>query len=313
MLQHLARRLLQSIPVIIGVIVITFTLGYFGPGDPLQYQIGERLPPDPEQLARLRHIYGLDRPYPVQLSDYLVKLVQGDMGRSLVVNRQRPVKDMLGNGLRISLQLGLAAAFLITVIGIPLGVLAAYKQNSPVDYVVVGLTALLPTVPVFVLGPLLLILFVLVLKILPHSYGWKGLFDSRAILPLLVLVIGPLLIVVRQTRSAVLEVLSQEYARTARAKGLTELQVLWRHVLKNALPPVVTSLGFIVASLLTGALFVESIFGIPGFGSLFYESLRAYDYPVLLGVTLISALIIMASNFVVDILYGVLDPRVRQE
>lgn len=311
MLIYLVRRLIQMIPTILGVIIITFTLGYYGPGDPLQYQVGERLPSDPEQLARLRHLYGLDRPFLVQLGDYLVKLTRGDLGKSLL--NRRPVRDMLFKGLTISVQLGGAAALLIALVGIPLGILAAYKQNSWIDYLIVSSAAILPTVPVFVLGPLLLILFVLELKVLPHSYGWKGLFDSRAILPLFVLMVGPLLTVVRQTRSSVLEILSQEYVRTARAKGLAERGVLIRHVLKNALTPVVTSLGFIVAGLLTGAIFVESIFGIPGFGITFYESLQSFDYPAILGITLISTLIIMASNFAVDILYGFLDPRVRVE
>ncbi len=147
MLQFLIRRLLQLIPTILGVIVITFGLGYFGPGDPLQYQIGERLPPDPQQLARLRHLYGLDRPFLVQLGDYIVKLTQGDMGRSLM--NRRPVRDMLGTGLRISVQLGGAALVLIALIGIPLGIIAAYKQNTIFDYIIVSFTAILPTVPTF--------------------------------------------------------------------------------------------------------------------------------------------------------------------
>jgi ABC-type dipeptide/oligopeptide/nickel transport system permease component len=245
----------------------------------------------------------------VQLGDYIIKLVHGDMGKSLT--NRRPVRDMLGNGLRISFQLGGAALLLITIVGIPLGIVAAYKQNTLIDYLIVSLTALLPTTPTFVLAPLMMILFILKLKIIPYATGWKGLFDSRAILPLVILMIGPLLTVVRQTRAAVLEVLSQEYVRTARAKGLTERQVLMRHILKNALAPVVTNLGFIAASLLTGSLFVESIFGIPGFGTLMYESLRAYDYPAILGTTLVGTLIITAANLIVDISYSFLDPRVR--
>ena len=201
---------------------------------------------------------------------------------------------------------------IIALIGVPLGVLAAYRQNTAVDYLVVSLSAILPTVPVFVLAPLLLILLVLRLDILPHSYGWNGIFDSRAILPVFILVIGPLLTVVRQTRGGVLEVLSQDYVRTARAKGARERRVLTGHILQNAITPVVTSLGFIAAGLLTGSIFVESIFGIPGFGGLFYSALRSYDYPVILGATLVAALIMMGSNLIVDLLYGILDPRVRE-
>jgi len=312
MIKYLIRRVIQFLPAILGVIIITFSLGYLGPGDPLKYQLGEQLPSDPQQLARLRAYYGLDRPFLVQLGDYVVKLTQGDMGKSISVQPKRQVEDMLGKGLLVSMQLGGAAMFLIALIGIPLGVLAAYKQNTLIDYLIVSSSAILPTIPVFVLSPLLLILFVLKLDILPHSFGWKGIFDSRAILPVFILLIGPLLTVVRQTRGGVLEVLSQDYVRTARAKGLAERRVLIRHVLRNALTPVVTSIGFIAAGLLTGSLFVESIFGIPGFGGLFYSALRAYDYPVILGTTLVSALIMMGSNLIVDILYGILDPRVRR-
>ena len=312
MIKYLIRRVIQFLPAILGVIIITFSLGYLGPGDPLKYQLGEQLPSDPQQLARLRAYYGLDRPFLVQLGDYVVKLTQGDMGKSISVQPKRQVEDMLGKGLLVSMQLGGAAMFLIALIGIPLGVLAAYKQNTLIDYLIVSSSAILPTIPVFVLSPLLLILFVLKLDILPHSFGWKGIFDSRAILPVFILLIGPLLTVVRQTRGGVLEVLSQDYVRTARAKGLAERRVLIRHVLRNALTPVVTSIGFIAAGLLTGSLFVESIFGIPGFGGLFYSALRAYDYPVILGTTLVSALIMMGSNLIVDVLYGILDPRVRR-
>ncbi|MAU08372.1 MAG: peptide ABC transporter [Anaerolineaceae bacterium] len=311
MTTYVLRRLLHMIPTLLGVILITFTLGYYGPGDPLQYQLGEQIPPDPEQLARLRELYGLDRPFHEQLVDYIVGLAQGDMGMSISVQAKRPIRDMLGTGLGVSLQLGGAAAVLIFVIGVPLGMLAAYKHNSLIDYIIVSFSAMLPTIPVFVLAPLLLILAVLQLKILPYSFGWEGLLDPRAILPLFILVVGPLLTIVRQTRSAVLEALPQDYVRTAKAKGLGNRQVMMRHILKNALAPVVTSMGFVVASLLTGSLFIESIFGIPGFGKLIYDGLRSFDYPLILGTTLVSSFIIMASNFIVDMIYPLLDPRVN--
>ncbi|MAS33932.1 MAG: peptide ABC transporter [Anaerolineaceae bacterium] len=311
MTTYTIRRLLHLIPTLLGVIIITFTLGFYGPGDPLKYQLGEQIPPDPQQLARLRELYGLDRPYHEQLISYVGGLLQGDMGTSISVQSRRPVRDMLGTGLGVSMQLGGAAAILIFAIGVPLGMLAAYRHNSILDYVIVSFSAMLPTVPVFVLAPLLLILLVLQLKVLPYSFGWEGLFDPRAVLPLFILVIGPLLGIVRQTRSAVLEALPQDYVRTAQAKGLNDWRVMTRHILKNALAPVVTSMGFVVASLLTGSLFIESIFGIPGFGNLIYDGLRSFDYPLILGTTLVASFIIMFSNFVVDLLYPVLDPRVR--
>jgi ABC-type dipeptide/oligopeptide/nickel transport system permease component len=311
MTRYLLPRLIQLIPTILGVIIITFALGFFGPGDPLKYQVGENIPSDPAQVERLRAIYGLDRPFYEQLGSYIMNLARGDLGKSLSVQSKRPIRDMLTKALGVSLQLGVAAAVLIALVGIPLGVLTAYFQNTWVDYVIVSAAALLPTIPVFVLAPMLLIVLVLQLDVLPYTYGWNGLFDPRAVLPLFILVIGPLLTVVRQTRAGVLAVLSQDYIRTARAKGMPEGLIVLRHVLKNGLTSVLTSMGFIVASLLTGALFVESIFGIPGFGKLIYDGLRAYDYPLILGTTLVATLFIMVSNFVVDLLYSVLDPRVR--
>ncbi|UCH27766.1 MAG: ABC transporter permease [Trueperaceae bacterium] len=311
MLQYFIKRIAQLVPTVLGVIFITFSLGYFGPGDPLKHQLGERLPSDPAQLERLRKHYGLDRPFHVQFSSYIGKLARGDMGISIVVQSKRPIRDMLGKALRTSVQLGGAAALIIFVLGIPLGILAAYRKNTWLDYVIVSLAALLPTVPPFVLAPLLLILFVLQLKLLPASFGWAGLFDSRAILPLIILVIGPMLIVVRQTRNSIIEALTQDYVRTARSKGVLEHKVLSRHVLKNAMIPVLTSMGFIISGLLTGSLFVESIFGIPGFGKLIYDGLRAYDYPLILGTTLVGTLIILASNLLVDLLYPFFDPRVQ--
>lgn len=311
MTRYLLPRLIQLIPTILGVIIITFALGFFGPGDPLKYQVGENIPSDPAQVERLRAIYGLDRPFYEQLGSYIMNLARGDLGKSLSVQSKRPIRDMLTKALGVSLQLGVAATVLIALVGIPLGVLTAYFQNTWVDYVIVSAAALLPTIPVFVLAPMLLIVLVLQLDVLPYTYGWNGLFDPRAVLPLFILVIGPLLTVVRQTRAGVLAVLSQDYIRTARAKGMPEGLIVLRHVLKNGLTSVLTSMGFIVASLLTGALFVESIFGIPGFGKLIYDGLRAYDYPLILGTTLVATLFIMVSNFVVDLLYSVLDPRVR--
>ena len=313
MYKYILKRVLHLIPTFLGVIFITFALGYFGPGDPLKYQIGENIPPDPEQLERLREYYGLNRPFHEQFVSYVFGLTQGDMGVSLSVQSKRPISDMLGNGLKISLQLGGAAALLTFVIGVPLGIIAAYKQNTIIDYVIVSSSAILPTVPVFVLAPLLLILFVLELDFLPYSYGWEGLLDPRAVLPLVILVIGPLLTVVRQTRGSVIDVLTEDFVRTGRAKGLSERHIMAKHVMKNAITPVITSMGFIASSLLTGSLFIESIFGIPGFGKLIFDGLRGFDYPLILGTTLVSTVIIILSNLLVDLVYPIIDPRVELE
>lgn len=314
MLQVVIRRVVLSLPVLLAVIIITFTLGYFGPGDPLQFQFGEQLPADPVALAQIRKAYGLDRPYHEQLGSYILGLATGDMGKSLVIQKGRPINALMQRALGVSMQLGLAALVILVVVGVPLGVFAAYRQNTWVDYLIVSSSAILPTTPPFVLAPILLIIFVLQLGWLKASFGWDGtVFSQKAILPLFILVIGPLLTIVRQTRAGVIETLTQDYVRTGRAKGLSEFQVLARHVLKPSMTAVVTSLGFIAASLLTGALFVESIFSIPGFGSLIYNGLRAYDYPVILGTTIVGVLILMVVNLLVDLSYALLDPRVRSQ
>lgn len=307
---YIVRRLLALFPVFAGVLVITFTLGYFGPGDPLRFQHGEQLPPNPEQLAMLRAYYGLDQPFHVQFGRYVWKLLHGDMGVSLS-GSQRSVSESVLAGLGVSAQLGVAAAAIILALGIPLGTWAALKQNTRTDHLIVGLASVLPTIPTFVLCPLALIIFVLQLKLIPYTHGWKGIFDSRAILPVAILCIGPLLGVVRNMRSSVLEVLGQEYIRTARAKGLPNSRVLYKHVIRNALTPVVTNTGFMIAGLLTGAFFVEQAFGVPGYGSAYIAALVRNDYPVILGITIIISLFVVTSNFTVDILYGIIDPRVR--
>jgi ABC-type dipeptide/oligopeptide/nickel transport system permease component len=299
-----------AVPIIVVVIWITFTLGFYAPGDPIRLMFGQQ-PVDLAALARLRHLYGLDRPYPVQLADYMVKLAHGDFGQSLASNR--PVGATMVYALPISAQLGGAAIILTILVGLPLGVLAALRQNSSFDYVVLFGTIALSSIPPFVLAPLLMILLILDLHVIPSTVGWDGLFSVKAILPVCCLAAGSLLPIVRYTRASVLEVLSREYIRTARAKGLPARLVITRHIVKNSLAPVVTSLGFTVSALITGSIFLENIFGIAGFGGLVVNGITSYDYPVILGTTIVGALIVIAANLIVDLAYGVLDPRVRHE
>ncbi len=310
MVTYIVRRFLAILPVLAGALVITFTLGYYGPGDPLSQHLGEQLPPDPKALALLRAYYGLDQPFHVQFGRWAWKLVQGDMGISLAGSK-RQVSEMVLAGFGVSAQLGGAAIIVILVFGVTLGTWAALKANTRTDYLIVSLTAILPTIPTFVLCPLALIIFVLELQIMPHSHGWKGIFDSRAILPVAILSIGPLLGVVRNMRSSVLEVLGQEYIRTARAKGVGQRLFLLRHVIRPALTPVVTSFGFMLSGLLTGSFFVEQAFGIPGYGSEYIRALLLGDYPVILGITIMLTLIVISANFIADILYRIVDPRVN--
>jgi ABC-type dipeptide/oligopeptide/nickel transport system permease component len=304
------RRLLVTVPIVLSVIAITFTLGFYGPGDPLRAYYGEnydRL--DQNAIERLREQYGLDRPYWEQLADYMSGLVQGDFGRSILL--RRPVGDVMWRALPVSFQLAGAALVLIIGLGIPLGILTALKHNSWVDHSVLFSTIMLSTIPPFVLAPLLMILLILKLDLLPSTVGWDGIFSVKALLPVVTLTVGPLVGIVRYTRFSVLEAMTQEYVRTARAKGLGTRQVILRHVLPNALTPVVTSLGGTVAGLITGSIFLETIFAIPGFGGQTVRALTGNDYPMILGTTMVGTLIVVMTNLVVDLFYGVLDPRVR--
>ena len=318
MIQYGLRRVLLSIPVLFAILIITFTLGFYGPGDPLTIFFGEYMP-NPEIAARLRVIYGLDKPFWHQFGVYtgVVRdrkgqykgLLQGDLGVSL--RTHRAVSEAVVRTMPISAQLGLATAVVLAVVGVPLGVLAASKQNTWIDYWIVAISISVRSVPVFVLAPLVLIIIVLQFGIMNTPIGWHGIFSQQAIIPVLLMATGPLLVVVRQTRGGVLEVFGQGYVRTARSKGLRERSVITRHVLKNALTPVMTSMGLILGGLLTGALFVELIFGIPGFAGYAISSFQTRDYPAIMATTLIGAVLIIGSNLLVDLLYGVLDPRVR--
>lgn len=310
MLAYLLNRLLSIIPVVFLVLLITFTLGYFAPGDPIVLIYNENIANmTPDDLMRLRTQYGLDRPYWVQFGDYVGKVARGDFGVS--IQTKLPVIDMIKVGLPITLQLALAAGVLLIVVGIPLGVMAARKHNSAIDYAIVGGALTFRTIPIFVLGPMLMVLFVLTLKILDVPLGWKGLFNAQVILPILLLAAAPLADVVRQTRASYLEVMSNDYVRTAQAKGLKTHAVVWGHVMRNALLPIVTSLGLIVNALIHGSVFVDRIFSLPGFGSIVVNAIQLLDIPVILGTTIFSTLLVIGANLIVDLLYPLIDPRVR--
>lgn len=311
MLKYLLGRLGTAVPTLLAVLLITFTLTYVSPFDPVKLLLLSNEVAHlntEENIARIRAQYGLDKPFSVQFLTYLDKLSHGDWGISIV--GQRDIWNMISRTLPISAQLGLAAAALTTLIGIPLGVLAALKHNRLLDNIIVSGTLVLYTLPVYVLAPLLLILFVLILHVMKVPRGWHGLLSWQSILPVVLLTFGPLAIVVRQTRQSVLEVLSQDYIRTARAKGLSTMAIAWRHIMRNALIPVVTSLGLVTEGLIASTVFIDSIFAIPGFGSITATALSQLDYPVILGVTLVSSILVITTNILVDLLYPVLDPRV---
>jgi ABC-type dipeptide/oligopeptide/nickel transport system permease component len=282
MIKYFASRMALALPTLIAVLFITFSLIAVSPFDPVKMMLAaaEMGLDNAENVARMREALGLDRPFLLRFTDYVQGLLIGDWGTS--INGQRDVWRMIENGFPVSAQLGLAAAVMTAVIGIPLGILAAVKQNSWIDYAIVAVTLVLRTMPVYVLAPVLL-------------------------------TFGPLAVVVRQTRQAVLDVVSNDYVRTARAKGLSDYLVVVRHILRNALIPIVTIMGFVTEGLIAGSIFMESIFAIPGFGSVSEAAFRGFDYPVIMGVTIVSSVLVILTNTIIDMIYPVLDPRVRLE
>ncbi len=314
MLKYTVGRLAIAVPTFIVVLLITFTLTTISPFDPIammlmQYEgLLDNLNRE-EVVQRLRDQYGLNDTFWVQFTNWLGRLSQGDLGMSIV--GQRDIGRTIIKTFPISLQMGLAGAFVTALVGIPLGCIAALRQNSWLDYTIVGGTLVFRTLPVFVLAPLLLVLFVLVLGIMKVPRGWDGLFQTKTILPIFILSLGPLPVVVRQTRAAVLEVFAMDYVRTAKMKGLEMWRIILRHILRNALIPVVTTLGFITEGLIVGSIFLDSIFAIPGFGGVAEAGFRGFDYPVIMGVTMVSSVMIILTNLVVDLIYPLLDPRIK--
>ena len=286
---------------------ITFTLGRFGPGDPVQILMGQYN--NPEAVERIRHQQGLDKPLLVQYGTYVKNAFQGDLGESYKY-RGRDVSELIPKRLWVSAQLGFAAMIISIGLGIPLGFFAATKQGTWIDTLTVSVALLFMSVPVFLTAPGLLIVFALWLDWLP-THGWGGFFDTQIILPALVLGIPGVAGITRLTRASTLEVLTQEFVRTARAKGLREFVVRYRHILRNALIPLFTVIGLSLATLLEGAFITELIFGIPGIGQLGIESVFARDYPIIMALTLVIAVSFVIANLLVDVGYRFIDPRIR--
>ncbi|MCY3900822.1 MAG: ABC transporter permease [Caldilineaceae bacterium] len=313
MLTYTIKRVLLFIPTIVAVLFITFTLGYLGPGDPIQTQILRVNPrlADQETIERLREVYGLNRPFLVQWGDWVGKIMRGDFGKSFATRTD--IGPTIAYRLPISAQLGAAAFVILAIGGIFLGTLAALKQNTWIDHFIVGSALFINSFPIFVLAPLSMIVVVLWLKLLPSTLGWDGIFSAKAILPILLFSVTGWIYPIRYARNGLIEALSQDYVRTARAKGLPERLVILRHVVKNGLISTVTSLGLTVSGIVTGSLFLEAAFAIPGYGYMTVQGVTANDYNIIMATTLIGALLVIASNLITDLLYGVLDPRVRYE
>ena len=314
MLQYILRRLTLLIPVLLGVSLVVFTLIRLIPGDATLLAIGVDQNTTEEQRQAIRRAYGLDQPAPVQYIRWLGHVVTGDFGSSL--RTRRSLNEELGLRLPVTIELTVLAAILGTIPAVVVGVLAAVKRNSGIDYAATIATLIGISVPSFLMATVLVLIFSFWLRWLPPigyvEFTSDPLGNLRVmLLPSISLALPLAAVLMRNTRSAVLEVLSQEHVRTARAKGLTARRVLFRHVLPNAALPIITIAGIQIAGLLGGTVIVETIFGLPGVGRYIFEAIANRDYPVVQSVTLVIATLFCLVSVSVDILYAVLDPRLR--
>lgn len=313
MVIYLARRMLAAAVTLLFICLLTFLLMHAVPGGPFEVRTDARLSAD--AVRALESYYGLNDPLPEQFARVLANLLRGDLGVSFAQAGQ-PVSSLIADKLLPTLLLGLMSFGFVLGVGIPLGVMAAVKRNSGWDMLNLVSSTLLAAVPHFVLAFIMLLVFAVGLGWVDVRLG-RGFGDSwatlpRGILPAIALGAPSMAVVSRLTRGTMLETLEQDYIRTARSKGLPEPTVVVRHALRNALIPVLTLLGPIFATLITGSIVIESIFGLPGVGAAFIDSVRQRDYGMIMGVTLLYAVVIMAVNLAVDVLYPVLDPRVAR-
>jgi ABC-type dipeptide/oligopeptide/nickel transport system permease component len=308
-MRRIASRLVQLVPTTVGALVLVFFLMRVLPGDPAAAMLGTNA--TPQSVADLRSQLGLDKPLTEQFVDYVFGLARLDLGRSLAV--RTPVTNLLGQALVPTLLLTLGGTLVSVLVGVPLGVLAALKRRTWLDYVA-SIGALLGiSIPIFVWGVLLLLLFTLQWPILPSAGAGDNPLDvARAlILPSIATGFFQVGLIARITRSSLLSVLANDYVRTARAKGLAPPGVVLGHALRNALIPVLTVIGLNAGTLLGGAVVAETVFTRPGLGRLILDAIAARDYPVIQGVMIISVVLVVVLNLVTDVLYTVADPRVR--
>ena len=305
---YVVKRLIWLPFLVIIVTLVTFALLRFGPGDPVQIWLGQHQ--NDQVRERIRAKLGLDDPFVVQYVRYMEGVITRlDFGESFQF-RGKSVREVIGTRILVSMQLNLAAVIITLGVGIPVGLLAALRQGTGWDNLIVSIALAFQSLPVFITAPVLLLVFALHLDVLPTS-GWGGFFSPKIVMPAVVMGVPGIAIVVRLVRASVLDVIGQDYVRTARAKGLPESTVRYRHILRNALIPVTTSFGFILAGLAGGTFIVEIYFGIPGVGRLSLEALNARDYPVLMAFAIISTTLFVLANLIVDLMYPYLDPRIR--
>lgn len=298
-------------PVLVIVSVGVFLMLHLTPGDPVQIMLGQDA--DPQTVAALRSELGLDQPLPVQYVRWVSNVLRGDLGHS--IRTHQPVMDAITSRLPVTLELSIVSLLVSLAIGLPAGVVAATRRNSPLDLASTGLALVGVSLPSFFLGILLILVFALGLRWVPPSgytpFGQDPLMNLKQMgMPAVALGAALAGIVARLMRSSLLDVLGAEYMRSARAKGLSESSAVVRHALKNALLPVVTVVGLQVGALLGGAILIETIFALPGIGRLAVDSIFARDFPIVQGVVLFLALVRILSNLIADVLYARLDPRI---
>lgn len=304
-LLYILKRILLAILTVWVVITVTFFVMRAVPGGPF---LGEKAT-SPAVQAALEAKYGLDKPLMEQYFTYLKDIVTKlDFGPSLK-QRGRTVMDIISDGMKVSAKLGLIAAGIALVIGVVLGAWAALRRNKLVDKIIMVITTACISMPSFIMGSLLLVLFALVLGILPAN----GTTTAGLILPVITLSLSPMANITRLTRSSMLDVLGQDYIRTAKAKGVSGRKIIFGHALKNSLIPVITYVGPMLAYIVTGSLVVEQIFAVPGIGRAFINSITGRDYPLIMGTTIVLATLIVIMNLISDILYKVVDPRITLE
>ncbi|GAB1487506.1 ABC transporter permease [Aminivibrio sp.] len=303
MLRYFLKRLLFLIPVLLGVSIVIFVIVHLAPGDPAEVMLGPSA--TQEEITNLREQLGLTKPLYVQYGIFLTNALKGDLGRSIKTNA--PVVDEILERLPVTLTLAILAMIFAIPIGLPLGILAALKQNTWVDALASFFALIGFSIPNFWVGLMLMLLLSIYIPILPSSGfdSWKNL-----IMPTIVLGIQTMAVIARMTRSSMLEVIRQDYVRTAKAKGISDRLILTRHILSNVMIPVITIAGLYFGHQLGGVVITETIFSIPGLGRLIVDAIRAQDYPVVQGGVLFFALVGVV-NLLVDLLYAVLDPRIK--
>ena len=306
MVKYFLYRLVATIPVLFGVTLLVFFMVRLVPGDPIDIMYTNQAPPSAEQRRALEHNLGLDRPIYEQYALFLANGVQGDLGDSY--RTKRPVMEEIQNRLPNTIKLTIASLLVSMTIGIAAGILAATFKNTWIDFVSMLIAIIGVSIPGFWLGLMVMMLFSVRLGWFPVAGAdtWRHL-----VLPAVTLGVLASAVLARMTRSAMLDVLNQDYVRTARAKGLNEVGVVLRHALRNALVPIVTILGLQIGGLLSGAFIIEAVFAYPGIGMLAVQALGTRDFPLIQGIVLLVAIIYVLVNLLVDMFYGVIDPRVR--